>query len=323
MPDPAAFTSYLRALFGPGIPSQIWPYPPVVLLLARPFAEIPLGPSFALYTLASLAAFALALRSSGLPTLQRAAILLSPAVTENALAGQNGAIVAALLLGGLLLIDERPILSGLLLGALAMKPQFGLLLPVCMIAGGRWKAAFAGCMSASMLALSSLMIFGYNPWLGFLSSNQAVVSDYIGVSWQADPAQSIFCSAFMAARSLGFGLWPSYVIQAATSGGCAYGAWRLWRYSAISKERRAAASVPLILLAAPWVHTYDMPALAVSIALLLLRVPPSGRILLALAWLWPGMSGLLTIPPSLTVLSIASVAWLAAPPFDRPRSASC
>ena len=309
--DPAAFNAYLRALFGPGTPNQIWPYPPPILLLARPLAELPLGSSFVIYSALSAGALWLALSLGKFSSLARAAILLSPAVTTNALTGQNGTLITALLCGGLLVIDRRPLLSGLLLGVVSIKPQFGVLLPICLLASSNWRSALFGCVSSFTLAFLAGYAFGYTPWLDFLSRNQTVVSTYIGAPWQSDPAQLIFSSAFMASRALGAGLTAAYSIQFAVTIGCAYAAWRIWRDRRFDANRRTAATLPLILLAAPWVHTYDMPALAVSIVLSLPGASSTQRLLLAWAWLWPGLPPLVPIPPILTVLSIASVAWMA------------
>jgi len=320
--SPVAFTDFLRAQFGPGIPAQIWPYPPPILLLAQPLAKLPLYSSFAVYSAAGLAVLWLATRLAELSTLARAAILVSPAVMSNALCGQNGTLIAALLCGGLLAIDRRPILAGALLGAVVIKPQFAFLLPFCLLAAPRRAALLSTGISSLSLSLLSVIVFGYQPWVEFFSKNRGAVSAYIGAPWQSDPAQAIFSSVFMAVRSLGGGTTAAAVVQAAASCCCAYFVWRLWRNPQWDARQRAAATIPLILLASPWVHMYDMPALAVSLALLLPGCTVPGRILIAIAWLWPGLSPVLTVPPLCAVLSIASVARFAQRGFGTLQSAS-
>jgi len=50
-----------------------------------------------------------------------------------------------LLLGtALVMLVERPILAGVLIGCLAYKPQFGLLIPLVLIAGSHWRAFIFG-----------------------------------------------------------------------------------------------------------------------------------------------------------------------------------
>ena len=95
--DREAFTATLRSIFGAGLPQQMWPYPPTILLAAVPLSVLPILPGFLMYTAATLTLLWFALRSGGLTRASCTIILLSPAVGENALAGQNGAATAAAL----------------------------------------------------------------------------------------------------------------------------------------------------------------------------------------------------------------------------------
>lgn len=312
--DPARYTAYLRDLFGSGIPDQIWPYPPPMLLLAQFFAVMPLGFSFIVYIVLTLLALAAVLRFNRLSVGLVAAVLLSPAVSTSLLAGQNGVLIAALLVGGLLSIDRSPFIAGLMLGALCIKPQFALLLPLCLLAGRRKHAALGGCVSALTLAFLSLECFGYKPWVDFFVRNRSTVKEYVGASWQALPSQSMFSSVFMAARSVGAHVTSAYLIQAVVVCGCAVAAWTLWSDRTVSTERRCAATVALALLAAPWVHTYDMPALAVAIVLLLRGDRPSNQAVLGFVWLWPGLSSLVLISPITSMLAVFCVAIVALMP---------
>jgi hypothetical protein len=63
------------------------------------------------------------------------------AVFINAVGGQNNTWTAALFGGGLSLLERRPLLAGGLLGLLIYKPQFGLLIPVALLAGRHWRAS--------------------------------------------------------------------------------------------------------------------------------------------------------------------------------------
>ena len=307
--DPAGFTAYLRGLFGPGIPFQIWPYPPLVLLLARPLAAMPLGAGFVAYSIISLGALAAVLRwRFSLAAI--AAVLLSPAVACNALAGQNGAVTATLLIGGLLAVDRRPVAAGLMWGALCLKPQLALLLPICLLAGGHWRALAASCASALFLTLSSFLVFGYKPWVEFAARNRTTIAHYADAPWQSEPAQALFSSLFMAARAAGAGLTMAYAAQAIGIALCGWALWRLWRKPSVDPDRRTATTAALVLLAAPWVHVYDLPALTVSVLLLLPGATAGRRAWLGFAWLWPGLSWLVPIAPVVSVLSVAGVAWI-------------
>mgnify|MGYP003694260653 FL=1 len=54
-----------------------------------------------------------------------------PVVLTNTLVGQNGFLTASLIGGALYLMPARPVLSGICLGLLSYKPQYGLLFPWC------------------------------------------------------------------------------------------------------------------------------------------------------------------------------------------------
>ena len=86
-----------------------------------------------------------------------------PAVFVNIGHGQNGFLTAALLGGALHLLDRRPWLAGVLFGCLAYKPQFGVLIPFALLAGGtlehdrcggshrcwRWSPSAWRCLAAA------------------------------------------------------------------------------------------------------------------------------------------------------------------------------
>lgn len=318
--DPVRLTEVLRAWFGAALPDQIWPYPPPTLLLAVPWALLAFKPGFLLYTAVGPLLLWAALRAGGLPIASCTAVLLSPAVADNALAGQNGSLTAALLLGGLLVVDRRPLLAGILLGSLVLKPQLGILVPVCLLAGGRWQALLSAGLTAAALVLASLHLFGPEAWTEFLFQARPAASAYLETPWQGSPAQLIFASTFMAARSLGASVPLAYGAQAAVTLLCAGLGWRIWRLKAVAPALRMAVTAALAMAAAPWIHSYDMPPLAVAVAVLLPFAGTAWRPVLGFAWLWPGLMMLLPIGPAIpavSVLSIVALGWLAAQAASR------
>jgi len=309
--NPALYSAALRSRFGAGFPDQIWPYPPPFLLLAALLSKLPLVAGFLLYTAATPTALWIALRLGGFGAAACAAVLLSPAVADNALTGQNGALTAALLTGGLLLVDRRPVIAGLLLGALVIKPQLGLLVPICLLASGCWRILFAAGASSVALAGASGLLFGMEAWTDFWFRSRPLASAYLESPWRGLPSQQIFASVFMAARSLGGSLGVAYGAQAAVTLGCGLLAWRAWRMRGLDPLLRMALTAALSVAAAPWIHAYDMPCLAACVVVLLPRTRPVFRPFLVFAWFWPGAVVILPIPLILSVASVASVVWLA------------
>jgi alpha-1,2-mannosyltransferase len=124
--DPARQHAAEQQVFGPDTPFYGWHYPPLFLTVAAVLTLLPYGWALFAWMALTLPAYAMAIRAI-LPRAETALIALaSPAVFINLGHGQNGFLTAALLGGGLLLLDRRPLLAGLLIGLMAYKPQFGL-----------------------------------------------------------------------------------------------------------------------------------------------------------------------------------------------------
>ncbi|MEI9964478.1 MAG: glycosyltransferase family 87 protein [Caulobacteraceae bacterium] len=110
-----------------------------------------------------------------------------------------------------MLLDRRPILAGVLLGALCYKPQFGLLLPIALAAGGRWRTILSAGATVIALVLLSVAAFGVDAWTAFLHA--APFHRYLleTFHWRR------ITTVFMVVRMLGGGVGPAYAAQAVSS----------------------------------------------------------------------------------------------------------
>ena len=140
--DFRVYNDLLRVLIGI-TESYFWSYPPHVLLFIWPFGLMPYLPAFVLWTLGGFALFLYAAAAGGVERKHMLFVAVAPAVAVNALIGQNGFFTAALLIGGLINLDRRPVLAGVLFGILTIKPQLGLVLPLVVMASGRWRTGAA------------------------------------------------------------------------------------------------------------------------------------------------------------------------------------
>jgi alpha-1,2-mannosyltransferase len=197
----------------PGIQYRFFYYPPVFLLLCSVLARFPYIPAFVIFEAASLALYLVVARR----ILQRSdwgtlvVLMAPPAVFWTLGLGQNAFLTAALFGAGTLLIDRRPVVAGLLLGALCYKPHLGLLVPVALIAGSHWRAlAAAGTAVAGLCALS-LILFGWSAWHDFLA--EAVRSHATYESGKVSFGGLV--TPFGAVLSLGGSASAAYAVQAA------------------------------------------------------------------------------------------------------------
>src|ERR1700761_2158821 len=169
----AAFHAFERSITGPSLDYYHYSYPPVLLLLMLPLALVPYVPALGVWLVATWYGFYRALRLTG----RDGVLLLSfaaPALFVNAVGGQNGALTAVLLGGGLLLLDRRPVVAGILFGLLVYKPQLGLMLPFALIAGRRWLTVGVTAATAIALVAASCVAFGAHRWLEY-SNNLSVL----------------------------------------------------------------------------------------------------------------------------------------------------
>ncbi|MGB9649463.1 MAG: glycosyltransferase family 87 protein, partial [Stellaceae bacterium] len=120
------------------LPYSLLSYPPTFTLILVPLAMLPYFTAFLTWesvTLVScIAVVYLIVRRQPAISL----MLASPFTAWNFLIGQNGFFTASLLGASLLLLERRPVLAGMFIGCLTYKPQFGILLPVALIAAGQW-----------------------------------------------------------------------------------------------------------------------------------------------------------------------------------------
>ena len=236
--DPAKQFAREQAIFGQATQFYGWHYPPFFLGLAGLLAAMPYWLALIVWQGVTLGLYLLAMRAivpDDLPEKiksDRLWLLLAlafPAVVINLGQAHNGFLTAALIGAALVMLDERPILAGILIGCLAYKPQFGLLIPLVLIATGRWRSFAAAAATVAVLALAVTFAFGIDVWTAFLASTKftrAVVLEQGGTGWYK--IQSVFSWV----RMWGGGLTLAYALQGAVMLAAAAALTWLWRSQA-------------------------------------------------------------------------------------------
>jgi hypothetical protein len=231
-------------------------YAPPLLLVLAPIAALPYGVALAVWLVAGLAAFAVPLGLLRADAREVGPLAASPAVLEGVLHGQTGGFVAALLGGGLLLVERRPWVAGALLGGLLFKPQY-LLVPLVVLAVARHGRVLAACGASLALQVGlSAALFGSDVWPAFVL-NVPFASRVLlegGVSWWK------LTTVTAAALQLGASPTVAQVCQAvAALAATAAAAW-MWTRSGV--PRGTAAALTAALLATPFAFGYDWMLLA-------------------------------------------------------------
>ncbi len=284
---PAHFAVQQELHKDPHIPFYGWHYPPPFLLVATMLAKIPYVPALILWQIATLG---LALRVVTAIIADRRAILVAlgcPIILVCFGHGQNGFLTAALLCGGLLLLDRRPIIAGILMGCMIYKPQFGLILPVFLLFGGHWRAIGGAVASATLLCGITLLIWGTPVWSAFLHSlplTQSVVIEQGATGWEK------IQSVFSAVRNWGGSIALAWSLQTAVTLIAMCCAATMARST--NSSTRNAFIVSAALLATPYCLDYDLVPLSVSLAFLVVDGRSRGflpfeKTLYGLIWVAP------------------------------------
>ena len=291
--DVAAHWAAQKASFGPTVSYSAFFYPPPYLLLCLPLALAPYFVSLIVWLAATGAAYWRVLRAWAGPRLDAAVLLAFPAFLVNAGHGQNGFLSAALIGAGALRLERRPIVAGLLFGALVYKPQLALMIPIALIASRRWTTFAAAALSAAALCAASCLIWGDSVWRGFFDASPlaraALEHNLVG----NEKMQSVFA----AVRLLHGPLALAYVAQGLTALAAAAALFWVQRRD-FRGPSEAPALVAATLLASPFLLDYDLTLLAFPLSYLAREgfergFAPFEKSVLVLAYLLPLASRLL------------------------------
>ncbi len=241
-----------------------WHYPPPFLFVAALLAQLPYGVAFPGWVLVSLLPYLAMMRAIVGRTFGLLLAVGFPLVLNNTLVGQNGFLTAALIGGTLYLMPVRPVLSGVCLGLLSYKPQYGLLFPIVLIAASQWKVFFSAAVTAVAVAFASWLAFGTESWQAFFHwmpmFSQAFLTEGRATFWKLQ-------SLFALVRFCGGTEHLAWIFQWILSGSVAVALALMWR-SRISYSLKAAGLAVGTLLITPYLFMYDMVVLAVPVAFL-------------------------------------------------------
>jgi alpha-1,2-mannosyltransferase len=295
--DRAKLSSAEKATLGAKSPGfQRFQYPPMFLAMILPLALLPYSGAMVVWTLVGLAAY-LSMVSKIVPGPDAIWVALAfPAALLTILDGQNGLITTALFGGGLILLERRPWVAGALFGLLCYKPQFGLLLPLALLAERQWRAIVGAALVVAAFAGLSAALFGMQTWRGFLAIVPVSTHEMLE---QGDIGFGKIQSIFGAARLWGASVAVSYAMQTAVSVLAAGAVLWVW-LKPCGYPVKAAALAAGTLLVTPYLLDYDLVLLALPIAWLSWDAVhstflPWEKLLLFFVWLFPLFARVLSL----------------------------
>ena len=251
-------------------------------------ATLPILAAYFVWTFGTIAVLHLAIRPLRLPAMLHVAVLASPAVFINAMFGQNGALTAALLIGGLLCRAEAACFRRHPVRAPHHQAASRHTRPVLPDRQPQLARLLSAAVAAAVLAMATGIFFGFGVWASFMSETRVLMTAIM----EAPYPQSYHSNAltvFVMARAAGAGLGIAYALQAvATLAVIAVVTW-LWLPSTpIDPRRRALATATLAVVATPYAYSYDTVPMCIALAYMFaVSARPRWGVLFAIAWLFP------------------------------------
>jgi hypothetical protein len=284
--DLKAYMAHMTAYFSAAQPFMNFSYPPHALALLVPFGALPFGVALPVWLATNIAALLAIARLTGTRWSRDIAlmILAAPAVLFMLSIGQATAILALLFIVGVRSIDQKPVLAGVLLGILSVKPHLCLLLPFVLLLRQAWVTIVAAVATIVVLIAISLIMFGVEPWQAYVATTlpyQArVIANPFGFVWTIMVSPYAWYVNLGATPGLAMGLHLVTAVPVATFGLKAY---------LSTRDRDPALGVAALAFAAiavvPYSLSYDLvlPTAALALWLTSSTCHVSRAIALALA----------------------------------------
>jgi alpha-1,2-mannosyltransferase len=294
--DPDAWQSILSSMSS-HLPLSWFVYPPFALFGLWPLGDATYNEAVLVWSVVPLAFYfaliVLLAKRSGLgldvnpacrnsrSRAQAYAVLIAfslPFVGANLFCGQTGTLVAVFFLGAAYFWPMRPVLAGICIGLLAIKPQMGLLIPFALLASGQWRVVAAAATTVLSLIVLSTIWLGADIWTDYfrmsLLFGHFIGSGYNGIRPLAiGPYVSLWAAGMPAAVAGFFQVAVSVAVVTVIIQ--AFSRWKANKKDLGKEDSRLDLRWGLMaagtLLTTPYSLSYDTPLLMLSIVPLLAR----------------------------------------------------
>jgi hypothetical protein len=213
--------------------------------------------------------------------IQAYAVLIAfslPFLSANLFSGQTGTIVAVFFLAAAYFWPTHPVLAGICIGLLAIKPQMGLLMPVALMACGQWRIVAAAATTVLSLIVLSTLWLGAAVWTDYFRMS-VLFGQFIGGGY--DQMRQLVLGPYVSLQGAGMPAalagFFHLVVSVAVLTAIIQAFWRSksnWQGLGKADGRldlRSALLAAGTLLVTPYSLSYDTPLLMLSIIPVLAR----------------------------------------------------
>lgn len=289
-------------------------YPPNLLPFLVPFGVIHHLPAVILWTALNLFCIERAVRLLTPDRWIALAACLSPATLMMVAFGHFTGVLALLATFILRHGQARPVVAGVCLGLMTVKPQFAAVFGLFLLGVGYWRAVLVSVPVMLALIGVSVLAFGIKPWINFFEATVPLHSRMISEFFYG--SLMVVVSVYCGARLIGLPGWAANGLQAVFS-------LVVLAKSVLLFRRRGpdACAIAIVLFAViaalPYFNCYDLaifaPAMTVALFedagrddLPFLSLPGALLLWLAPVYAVPfGMQGWAIVQPILAALLLA------------------
>jgi hypothetical protein len=265
--DPQGYNALISQMFGHNpLDEFVFSYPPHLLLLLLPFGAMPFAAAITIWTILNVYSVFHAVE---LMRGRRDFAMLAcagPAVLMLVVYGHFEGVLALFAVFILIKGEERPLLAGVLLALMTVKPQLALMLAVFILLTGQWRIVAWSIPATLALVAISVITFGPKPWIDFVTwtvpYHAGLLSDF--VLSQLKSTISIYAGA----RMLGLPGWLAQIIQWVASFAMLAGAVMVYGRRG-AEPRSIAIALSMVVLAQPYANAYDLALAAPALTLAL------------------------------------------------------
>ena len=241
-----------------------WTYPPQFDLLLAPFALLPVGLAYLVFTAVTLALYLVTLRAIAGNNFALVLVILFPALAITIGCGQNGFLTGALIGAVCLNLERRPVLAGLALGAMIIKPHLAVAAGLYLLVTRRWAAVATAATVVVASSLVCTLIFGPQIWSAMLGSVRESTSYLEQGFYPLFRMISSYAALYMAGVPAAGAFWGQALVAA-----LALSAVLLAVYRAVSPALALGITAMVSVMISPYAYDYDLPMLGIGLALML------------------------------------------------------
>ncbi len=241
-----------------------WTYPPQFDLLLAPFAFLPVGIGYLVFTALTLALYLPTLRAIAGNNFAHVLVVLFPALAITIGCGQNGFLTGALIGLVCLNLERRQWLAGLALGAMVIKPHLAIAAGLYLLVTRRWTALATAATVVLASSAVCTLIFGPQIWTAMLGSVRESTSYLEQGFYPLFRMISAYAALYMAGAPATAAFWGQAIIAC-----LALGAVLLAVVRATSPAFALGVTAMVSVMISPYAYDYDLPMLGIGLALML------------------------------------------------------